>query len=229
MALFVPGPLVSVISGRVGGSVFFRGVGGPAIRSYAVPVNTVSSYKTFIQGITTTLSQAYGALSAGNKTAWSTWAATHPQSNRIGQQITLQANAAFMKLNHIILELGAPQIDVPPIDTPPTVVSGQAIVAAETGQSVSVSWTSGAVGANEHVIVWIALLDSLGVTNYSNRLRLVQYGGGAGVTPADVAAEVIARFGTLIAGQAIKCEIEVWDDLTGLRSATVFTEAIVGA
>ena len=229
MAKVIYGPNVAVVSGKVAGSVYSRNNAGAYIRTHVIPTKVVSTATNFVRGIMTTLSQAYGALTAAQQTAWATWAGTHPVVDRIGQSITLQASAAFIKLNHRILQLGSAQIANPPIDNPPAGVTGQAVVASEVGASCSVSWTSGLAGANNHVVVWIAMLDSAGRNYYRDKIKLVYYGAADSATPLDVAAEVVTRFGTILAGQKIKCELEVWDDQTGLVSGKVFCEAIVGA
>jgi len=229
MALYTPGPLVGAISGKVGNTVFARGRYGLYFRTRVIPTLVQSAYTQDVRGRLTALAQAWGALAADDKASWRTWAATNPVVNRMGASVVLQPSAAFIQCNARLIQAGGAQIDVPSIADSPAGVTGQAITAAVTVPACSVAWTSGALAADECLAVWVAVIDATGRQYYRNLLKLVEIGSGAGTTPMDIMASVEARFGTLIAGQVIKCELEVWSDTSGLKSGRVFCECVVAA
>lgn len=227
MALYTAGIAVGEISGKIGNVVFTRGRYGPVIRTRAIPTLVQNDYTAAARGRLAYLSQQWGDLTDAQKEAWRTWAAVNQVINRLGQAVTLQPSAAYIQLNARILQAGGTIINVPPVDNAPAAIEGATLL-AETGPDlVQVAWTSGALGATEQLVVWAAVLDNPGRNYYRNLLKLVKICTAATATPQDVSAEITARFGTIINGQKIVCEVEVWDNATGLVSGRVYADDIV--
>jgi hypothetical protein len=147
----------------------------------------------------------------------------------LGAARVVSASTAFTKLNARILQAGGTQINVPPTVAAPGAVAGQAISASIAGSFVSVFWTSGAVGVDKCLAVWLYVGDSRGVTFYRHNMKLVAVSSANQASPYNVNTLARGRYGTLIVGQIVKCELEVWGKKTGLVSARVFCEATVGA
>jgi len=219
--------MVGEISGALGNIVFARGKYGAVIRTRSMPTLVQNQYTADSRGRLASLSQAYAALTSANKQAWRTWAATNPGIDRLGDSITYQPSAAFIMLNANILRAGGTQIDDPPVVGAPAGVTGQAVTSSPTVPAVSVSWTSGALGASERLLVWGAVLDSPGRDYYRNLLKCIHTSVVAATTPLNISSDVVARFGTVIADQKFVIELEVIDEDTGLKSGRTYADCIV--
>lgn len=223
------GGMVAEMSGALGNVVASKNRYGAYLRSRVVPTKVVTDATNDVRGRLSSLSQAYAALTDAQQESWKTWAAVNPITDRLGDKRVLQPSAAFIQLNARILQAGGTQIDVPPVAAAPAAIVGLGVAAAAGAGTVAISWTSGALGANECLAVWIALVDSAGRSYYRNLLKLVKVTAAAATTPQAVGADVLLRFGTMVAGQVIHVEAEVWSDVTGLVSGRVYKKATVGA
>ena len=229
MAKIISGPLTGVLSGAVGNVVFSRGRYGPYIRSRTVPTLVQNYYTGDVRDRLILLSRAWKALDAGEKRAWATWAATHPITDRLGDVRVLQPSAAFIALNARVLQALGSQIDVPPVADSPPAISGQRVAAKVAGGTVILNWMSGAISATECLACWIAVYDSVGRAYYKNLLKLVEISAAAQSTGLDIGVSVATRFGPIGLGQAVKAELEVWDNTTGLISSRSVCETVVVA
>jgi hypothetical protein len=227
MALYTAGIAVGEISGKVGNVVFTRGRYGPVIRTRAIPTLVQNDYTAAARGRLSYLSQQYGDLTDAQKEAWRTWAAVNQVINRLGQAVTLQPSAAYIQLNARVLQAGGTIINVPPVENAPAAIEGLSLTVETVPDLANVEWTSGALGANERLAVWAAVLDNPGRKYYRNLLKLIYISAAAAATPLDVNAALTERFGTIIDGQKVVVECEVWSDATGLVSGRVYAEDIV--
>jgi len=229
MAKITPGPLAGLISGKVGNVVFSRGRYGPYIRSRAIPTLVQNDYTADVRNRLIALTAAYSLLTAGEKASWKVYAEAFPRTDSLGRRMPLQPSAEFISLNARILQCGGTQINVPPIGGPPTDPGAITVVAAAGTPSVVVTFASYPFGANRPAAIRVAVLDIGFHGYYKNRLKLVAFKTiPAGLT-ADVTTEVVARFGTLQAGQQLSVEVEVWNRLTGLKSSRVVCQTLVTA
>jgi len=192
-----------------------------------IPTLVQNDYTAEWRGRLAAVSQAWAAVSAANKEAWRTYAQTNPVVDRLGSQLTLQPSAVFIQLNTRILKCAGTQIDVPPVSLPPTGISGQSIAVDIGPGDTEIAWTSGALGATEHLAVWAAVSDNPGRAYYKNFLKLVHVSAAAATTPEDIETDLTARFGTPIVGARVYAEIEVWDNATGLVSGRVYADTLV--
>jgi hypothetical protein len=228
MAKVTPGPLAGQISGKIGNVVFSRGRYGSYMRVRSIPTLVQNEYTNAVRGRLSALSQAWAALDAGERIAWSTWAATNPITDRLGVQQVLQPSAAFIQLNARIIQAGGIQIDVPPISVSPAPVSGLTVtIDTGAGDAYDVGWTSGALGATECLAIWCAVVDGVGRSYYKNLKKLLQIGAGSDTTPADIETSLTARFGDPLLGQKVYIECEVWDKSTGLISGKAIANTVV--
>ena len=227
MAKITPGPLAGVVSGKIGNTVFSRGKYGPYIRNRMMPTRTQSAATQDVRGRLSNLSKVWGALALSSKNAWKTWAQTHPVVDRLGATQVLQGSAAFIQLNARLIQALGTQIDNPPVASSPDAVSGLSVKSYVNTQAVTLSWTSGALGANECLAVRIAAIDSVGRGYYANLLKLVHISVAAQATGLEVGVKFMERFGIMITGQELKVEVEVWNKTTGLISGRVFASCTV--
>lgn len=106
-ALIKLGGGVTDIRGAIGGSVFSRGKGGNIIRKNAKPINPRSDRQETRRGNMAYLARYWSkTLTAAQRADWNAYASGSTWTNRLGETIEINGNAAFMRLNALLLLIG---------------------------------------------------------------------------------------------------------------------------
>jgi hypothetical protein len=227
MALITPGGLVGQISGKAGTHVFSRNRGGAYMRNHVVPITSTTADALAAKARLSNLSTAWGALTAAQRLAWEAWAQTNPAVNRLGNQITLQGNAAFIQVNTRMLRAGLAQLSDPPLGVAPdalTTLSGTYDIGAGT---FTIIYTPTPLGATERFWMRTYVASSEGVNFVENLLRVTTISPAAQGSGADDQADIEAKFGALSVGQVVHRVCHVFDGATGLLSAPLRTRGTV--
>ena len=220
MALFVPGAVASVISGKIGGSVFARNRGGAYIRSYAIPTRVTTDSAQQVKAAFAAASRGYANLTAAQIAAWDQYGAENPVSNRIGQLITLKGQSWYVGCNTRLTVSGDTNISVPPILPPP-------VIAVASNPVVDVNGTTGTIDIAAHtadasIKIWVSAARSVSAgKRYVDNLYtsiLISDAGDSGTT-LDFGAELAAKLGTLQEGVTYHFKVIMLDIRTGLVSA----------
>ena len=227
MAKVTAGPLAGMISGKVGNVVFSRGKYGPYIRIRTIPTLVQNDYTNGVRGRLGTLAGLWSVLDPELKFAWRTYAATHPIVDRLGEERVLQPSAVYIALNARILQAGGTRIDLPPIASAPAGVTPVEVIAISAPATFEVVWQEELLSAEQCIAIWVAIYELPGRQYYRNLLKLVYVGPPGNATYHDCPTEVADRYGVLIDGYTVKCELEVWDNTTGLVSSRSATGTVV--
>lgn len=125
--------IISAGSGSVGGCVYSRNRSGPYIRNRSVPVNPRSFQQNAVRGALATLVARWTSiLTPAQRADWTTWAVNTPQTDPLGNPITLTGQNAYIMMNTLRIQTSTTVIDAAPIIfasaalTPPTIVSATA-------------------------------------------------------------------------------------------------------
>jgi len=107
MAVIKLGGGVTDIRGAIGGSVFSRGKGGNIIRKNAKPCNPRSNLQETRRGNMAYLSRYWSqTLTVQQRADWSAYSAGTIWTNKLGDTIEIGGNAAFLRLNSLLLIAG---------------------------------------------------------------------------------------------------------------------------
>jgi len=220
MALLVPGAVVSVLSGKIGGTVFARNRGGAYARSYAIPTRVTSTSAQLVKASFAAASRAYANLTTVQIAAWDAYGQENPVSNRIGQLITLKGQSWYVGCNSRLIIAGDSQITLPPILPSPVVAVASALTVDVNGTVATVAVAAHAADANMRVIIAGARSVSAGKRYVENLYTtlLISDAGDSGTT-VDFAAELVGVLGTIQAGVTYHIKVYFLDDRTGLISA----------
>lgn len=230
MALLVPGPLVSVLSGKVGGTVFARNRGGAYARSYAIPTRVTTELAMLIKAAFTAASRGYANLTAAQIAAWDQYGAENPVSNRIGQLITLKGQSWYVGCNSRLISVSETPIDVPPILPSPVIsLASNAAVAAGAG-TAEIDIAVHPDDANIRIFVYGCRSVSAG-KRYVDNLYTTLYCSAAGAsgTTLSFGSSLIAKLGTIQAGVTYHFKVVMLDDRTGLVSAPQWLSCVASA
>jgi len=227
MAIFTPGPMAGVISGRVGSVVFSHNKGGPYVRNGTIPTKLSHERAVAVRTRLTQASQQWQALTDAQRASWKSWCQVNTVTNRLGHQVTMPANAAFVMLNTRLVQAGDS-----PIDEPPVTVSPEGLT------SLSGSWDIGAgdfaitfaptpLGATERLWCRAWVTDSAAITYLRNRLVVVKITDVEEATGTDLQASIEAIFGTLGVDETVHVEASIFDTLSGQVSAPLRVHGLV--
>jgi len=229
MAKYTPGPMVGAVSGGLGNTVFTRGRYGAVLRQGAIPTRRQTTYTNTVRSRLTTLAKAWVALDAASRASWVTWAGQNPIVDRLGQSQVLQGNAAFIKLNARVAACSGAQLSQPVVASAPAPISGTVALTAVQPSTAALAWTSGALGAGEHLMIYAAVLLSPSREFYANLEKLIIVSAAAAVTPLALGTALNARFGYIKAGAVVRVRAIVCDDASGLISSPALVSCVVTA
>jgi len=220
MALFVPGAVASVVSGKIGGAVFARNRGGAYIRSYAIPTRVTTTTAQAIKAAFAAASRGYANLSAAQIAAWDQYGAENPVSNRIGQLITLKGQSWYVGVNSRLTLVGDTNIAVPPILPPPVIAVADSPVVDVNGTTATIDVAAHTADANIRIWVYAARSVSAGKRYVDNLYTtIVVTDAGDSGTTISFGTELAAKLGTIQEGVTYHFKVVMLDDRTGLVSA----------
>jgi hypothetical protein len=115
MANILHGVGIADARGSVGGAVFSRGKGGAILRNRTKPVNPRSVMQNQRRAHLAYLATAWSRdLTADQRADWEAYAQGTAWTNKLGQSIAINGNAAFVRLNTLRLMAGQARRDEAP-------------------------------------------------------------------------------------------------------------------
>lgn len=227
MALIVPGSLAGQVSGRIGSVVYSHNRGGPYVRNGTIPTLVTSPAAMAVKARLAAASQAWQALTSAQKLAWGAWAQTNPVINRVGHSVTLSGHQCYVMLNTRIAQAGGTAITVPPIAAAPGPLTSLSLTADIGAGDFEAVFTATPLGAGIGLWTRAAVVDSTGINNVSNLLKVVDISAAAETSPYDIEAAITASFGTLTVGQVVHIEVSTVRLADGQLSKPLKASAVV--
>lgn len=196
-------------SGSLADTVYSRNRYGQYTRRRAQPMNPVTPRQTTARERLATLSSQWAGLDAGTRALWEAWANAHPRSDSLGQSVTLSGAAQYISTNAGLLASEFPAVVVPPGQEPEWPSLSLTLTMAVTATVIQVTF-SGMV-PRYAVQVWAGKQGSAGVA-FDRDLKLLDVIVPSDVSPLDVSAPYIARWGYPLAGARFHYAFRrVWD------------------
>ena len=223
MALIRTGGGVAQASGSVGGVVFSHNRSGPYMRSRAVPIQPRTSYQLSVRAAVSAASSLWLAQPLATREAWAAWAAVNKVPNRLGEMVTLQANAAFVAVNMRIAQLGETAVTTPPSVKMPIPLDMATVTADIGAGTTTIAFHRSPLAATESLHVRGALIPSLAERFVKNKLRFIVLASLASTTPFDYQSAFEARLGAMTVGMAVAIQSAVYDHATGLLSVPQYS------
>lgn len=207
--------LVAGMRNKLNGSVASRNRYGDYFRNKTTPVNPQTTYQQNVRAQFGNLSAAWRGLTQAQRNTWLAAGENfHGYKDAFGDEMKLSGNALFISLNQNLLNTGNSQIDTAPFPVETQFLENFALSAAGApGATVEMTWTN-VISAGVTALVYAAANVPPGIKFVKNRLRLIATPVLTS-TPHDITADLIARFGTLIANTRITVRVAMVDDTTG--------------
>lgn len=229
MAKVKYGEFVVGMSGKVGGTIHSRNKGGAYTKNWAMPTNTISSYRTLVRSYFGSFSQAWRSLTAAQIAAWNSATSNFQVIDRMGSLITLSGINLYKALNQNLVGVGVAPISTPPMPEGTLSTAIGALTSTFTGTILTLA-TASAVPTGMSMVVEATPPQSSGVSNAQNKFRVVQVFAAAATSPHDIETTYVARFGAFPpAGSKVFVRIKFINATTGESSTYSNTSAITGA
>jgi len=224
------GAMVTDGRGKIGGQVASKNRSGAYLRTKVTPVNRQSASQTIIRNRMSNLAQSWRSLTEAQRIAWNAAVGDFAKTNIFGDLVNPTGFNLYCKLNNNLIRVGATVILVPPTPAGITdIVIGNFAVAAGAG-TMSLAYTAGA-DANSAIEVWATPPQSAGKSFVKAEYRLVSQFISNALSPLDLAAAYVAKFGAITgsAGMKIFVKTVAVNTTTGQAGVPQATAVIVAA
>jgi len=219
--------LVSEMRNKLNGSVFARNRGGAYLRTKVTPVNPQTLAQVQARSRLTQFSQSWRSLTQPERDAWNAVVDQWATTDVFGDVVNPSGQNLYIRLNINIAIAGGISIN-----TPPTPVGAEAltllVLDADAGAGdFDVTFAPDPVPLNHAMVVDSTPMLSPGINNASAKFRQIAVVAAAETSPADLASEQIAKFGSLSAGQKAFVRARLFNLSTGEVSQRLSASAIV--
>ncbi len=215
--------------GKLGGHVYSKNRGGSYVRTKVTPVNPQSSAQSDVRTNFTSISQAWRGLTEAQRAAWDSAVDNFKTTNVFGSLKTPSGAQLYMRLNRNLHTAQVAGISAPPAPSTTTAVTLITPAAAAGAATFTVAFAPTPVPAGYVLVVFATAQQSPGKVFLKNQFRVLEVFAAAQATPADIKAAYVARFGALVAGNAIGVGMVLINTATGLKSLMLAKRIIVAA
>jgi hypothetical protein len=227
MAKFKPGIAIGDISGSVAGNTFSHNRHGRYIRDRVVPTKVTSTYATDAKARLSRLSKAWQSLTQNQRDAWQVYAQNNPITDVLGDKQVLTGHTMYIGVNARIDWIGSPVLSVPPVGASPASLTSLSVVGDISDSKVELTYAPTPTASG--FLIWVALTDSAAQQYAANKMRLTKFVGSGVASAQNIWTEVVARFGSLQAGQYVTVEMAPFDPNTGLGGRALKAAATIVA
>jgi hypothetical protein len=154
--------------------------------------------------------------------AWESYALSTPQTDSLGQTVTLTGHQAYISVNAALMSAGLDPVTEPDLSAPPDPPAQGATTVTEAG--FSVAFGASPVPAGEALVIETSPPLSAGRA-FNRDFRVVKVRAAAAVNTL-VKADMEAKWGTLADGQKFFIRAS-YVTATGLRSAYTAVSVVV--
>lgn len=218
MAIITFGATLAAARGSIGGTVISRNKGGAYMKARVAPINVKSPAQTVVRANFAANAKAWSSLlTAGERTAWTNFAAVNPLVNRLGASIIVSGLSMFVKLNQVLSQTGNPNITAPPPDLSVQPVAAALSVAAVSGASTVIVTTDVQPAPNEgayYIFATRPLAPGIKPGQSDLRFMLALAQVSAAIT-VDISTPYVAAFGAWNVGASIGVSVGFFNQLSG--------------
>jgi len=227
-AKFTPGAIISEIRNKIAATVYSKNGSGAIIRNRVTPINRRTSLQTNQRQLLASLASAWRGLTQLERDGWNAASPNFPQTDSLGQTVTLTGEQLYIRSNANLVQIGQAQITAAPPPTSFAILAMGATVL--TGGAFTQAFSPDPVPAGFSLVMKATRPLSPG-KNFlgQSEFRFIQVEAAAAVSPADLDAAYEAIFGDKASsvGQKVGIEAYLVEDSSGLAGIAVSTTAII--
>ena len=220
------GAIIVAGSGKIGGHVASRNRAGAYLRTKVTPVNPQTASQLVVRNRLAALSSAWRGLTQPQRDAWNAAVGDFQKTDIFGDLKSPSGFNLHQRLNNNLNTIGELTIQSPPaVDQ--VEISRQISVTANLLGSILTIGMDGAVPATSKVKVFATPSLSPGVNFVKSEYRLIEVIDPAVVSPLDVFASYVAKFGAMTEGQKLFIRVVFVDVTSGLQSVPQSDSTII--
>lgn len=196
-ALIKMAHIVAEARGSIAGTVFSRNTYGAYLRAKVTPVNPQTVAQQLTRNFMTTVAQTWRGITQLQRDLWIQSSVNFTRTNVFGDSVKLTGFNLFMRLNKNLLEIGGSQIADAPQPASVPGFESLALAADTGGLGTLIATFAPAIDASVDVQVFATAPLSAGKQFVKSELRKITVLTVADVSPEDLTAVYIAKFGAL--------------------------------
>ena len=227
-AKFTPGAIISEIRNKIAATVYSKNGAGAIIRNRVTPINRRSTLQTNQRQLLASLASAWRGLTQAQRDGWNGASPNFPQTDSLGQTVTLTGEQLYVRSNANLVLIGQSQIVNAPAPTSFAIMAMGVTVL--TAGAFTQAFTVTPVPAGFSLVFRASRPLSPG-KNFigASEFRFIQVEAAAAVSPADLDAAYELVFGDKASsvGQKVGVEAFLVEDSSGLAGIPVSTTAII--
>lgn len=217
-----------VVDGRakIGGQVASKNRAGAYMRNKVTPVNPQTSFQTTVRNRLATFAQAWRGLTAVQRAAWNAAVSNFAKTDIFGDLKNPSGFNLYVRLNANIASIGGDPISSPPVPTSVDQYSAPVLTYVSGVDALSLAFQVTS-GASEGYKVLATPPLSPGVDFAKSEFRQITQGDTSAVSPLNILAPYIAKFGALGAvGTKIFVKLVPVGVSTGITGTAVQTATV---
>lgn len=188
-------------SGSMASTTASHNRAGQYLRNRRTPVNPVGTGRRgTIRAAFGAASKAWAGLTPAQQAAWTSYAATSPITDALGQSVTLTGQQMYVAINTQLQNCGSAQSSSPPVSNTVFATGVPTFTAVHSG-AITLTPT-GLGGASDFLLYAFSAPQSSGVS-FNKTFWQAGHVAGNSVTPIVVTTAYVAQFGAVTAGQRI--------------------------
>lgn len=206
--LFLPGGVVGggAVSGSAGGIVAARNRFGQYFRNRTVPVNPNTTQQQAVRANLSSLTTRWlGTLTPAQRSAWETYAANVPITNRVGSSVNATGFNWYVGNNALRLAATALPVDDAPTTYALATFSPISFTASEATQNLSITFATGDAWVSEDdaaLVVFVSRPVSVTRNFFNGPFRFAGVVLGDSAVPPTSPQTIAAPF-AFVAGQKL--------------------------
>ncbi len=205
--MLIKGSFISTASGKMGGIVARHNKGGLYLAAFQPPTDPDTPEQQVVRARFGGDSALFRQLTLAEQQSWINFGEASPRINALGDPRPISGVNAFISVNNNIVNAGGVAISVAPALVGADQITSIAVTASTGPDLVEVAFAPDPIPLLHTLIIQATIPLSTGIVNVNNRYRQIATEAAATASPADVTAEYIAKFGSLIVGQRLHVRI----------------------
>jgi hypothetical protein len=219
--------LVADMRGKHNGSVHSKNTYGSYVRIKVTPVNPRTTFQTGVRQFLATISQTWRTLTQAQRDQWNSQANQFTRTNIFGDSSSLTGFNLYVRLNRNLQTIASSLITTPPSPSTAFGMTTLSIVADFGDQTLIATFTA-AIPAGTKVVVEATPGESAGKQFVESEFRKIDVLDDADVSPADISAAYIAKYGAIPAvGKKVFVRFRPVNSTTGISGQALTTSTLV--
>ncbi len=188
-------------SGSIAGTTASHNRAGQYLRSRRTPVNPVGTGRRgAIRTAFGAAARGYAGLTGPQQAAWTSYAASYPITDSLGQSITLTGQQMYVSINTQLLNCGQAQSSVPPVSN---VVASAGVPTLTAVHAGAITLTPTGLGAAGDFQLYAFSAPQSSGTSSMRTFWQAGHVSGSSTTAIVATTAYTAQFGAVVAGQRI--------------------------